>query len=122
MTTIEKISFGKFDLISQILVHQNILEATTHRVIKMKFQPWSKIRKSVIFQRSTITFRLLLKLLMHTYIFYRCYHAETFPELVVSADRRAEHCNNFGIDSSDSSACCNEKDFCNELITFKLPG
>lgn len=62
---------------------------------------------------------------MPIYIFYRCYHAENFPELVVSADRRTEHCNNFGVDNSDSSTkmttCCYDKDFCNELITFE-PG
>lgn len=60
---------------------------------------------------------------MSTYVFYRCYDPETFPDIVDSADRRIEHCNNFGIDNSDSSAkmttCCYDKDFCNEFITFK---
>lgn len=49
--------------------------------------------------------------------FYRCYHADTFPALVVSADRMAEHCNNFGNDNSSTkmSSCCNDRDFCNEF-------
>lgn len=63
---------------------------------------------------------------VNAYIFYRCFNSDTFPQLVVSADRRAEHCNNFGIDHSDAptimSKCCSDTDFCNELITLERTG